>query len=216
MYDKKQITKLNYEFFILIKYYAIVDKYKVIPFVKDISYKAQKFSATSVQINSFYLIQFINFLKIKKRTLFFRTFYKIYKNNLLLLTPSFTFLSQFFEYRSIFFNILKIYNIDGFFIYKNLYKNIGYYNDYSDNYIIYGGYNFYVIKNSYIIFQKLNEILQHKDYNNIGKVKFFFEKQPSNSNLNFNYYFIYNIYTNNVVELYKLIILIYLSILKIN
>lgn len=188
------------------------DKYKINLYLNDLFFKKNKYTKLNLKTNFFYFIFLINTFKIWKRKIFFRTFYKIHTNSNLLLSPSFMFLSQFFEYRSLFLNVLNKNNLEGFFIYKNLFKNTNYYNDHVINYIAYSGYNYYLINNTEQIFNVLNNILKNKEYNNIGKVKYFFQNYKSDFFLN--YYLCYNIHMLNILEFYKIFILLNIHLIK--
>jgi len=206
-------NKLYYNY-VFNKKTKIVDIHNVLTFTKNIFYLKNRYVNNNVKINSFYLCFLIRLFNVLKKTLMFRTFYKLYGKNKLILSPFFFSSSQFFEYRNNFFNILKINNVEGFYIYKNLFKLTGYYNDYLINSKIYINYNFFLYKNSYNIFFGINEVLKSKDSNRIGKVKHF--SQPEIEQYNFNYYFAYNNYMNNTLELYKIITNLYINLLYKN
>ena len=189
-----------------------IDVHNVLNFSKNIFFLKNRYVNNNAKINSFYLYFLIKFFNVLKKKVMFRTFYKLYNKNKLILSPFFFSSSQFFEYRNNFFNILNTNSVEGFFIYKNLFKLTGYYNDYLINCKIYINYNFYIYKNSYNIFFNLNEVLKLKDSNRIGKVKHF--NQQEIEQFNFNYYFTYNNYLNSSLELYKIMIILYLNLIN--
>lgn len=186
----------------------ILDVHRVFVFSRNIFFIKNRLVNNKLKLNSFYLLFLVKLFSTFKKKLMFRTFYKL-NNNKLILTPSFFFSSQFFEYRNYFFNILKHNKISGFFIYRNLFKISGYYNEFTINYKAYINYNYYIINYSHNIFTSLNETLKSKDFNRIGKVKYYSEFYSNH--FNFNYYFMYNLFINNSLELYKISILLYLN-----
>lgn len=210
--NHNKIKKTAYYSLFLNKIIKALDEYKVYIFIKTLYYLRNKHTNNLIKTNIFYLSFLLKFFKKFKRKLMFRTFYSLLNKNKLLLVPSFFFLSQFFEYKNLFFNVLNEKKIEGFFIYKNFFKITGYYNEYLLNYNIYINYNFFIFKNSFDTFFYLNEIFKHKESNKIGKVKYFF--QPFKTDYYFNYYFNYNLFVLNTVEFYKIII--YLNINSIN
>lgn len=201
-------SKFNHIYNYLANITNPVDKYRLFFFCKKLILKKKIFTNLPFKLNLFYLTFLSYTFKISKRKIFFRTFYKVYKKNLLILNPSFIFLSQYFDYRSIFFKVLNINNVVGFFIYKNLFKNTNYQHDHNINYINYIGYNFYLINSRFETFNTLNNIFKSKEYNSIGKIKLF--SQDYNKDYVFNYYFIYNIHLSMSSELYKILICVYI------
>ena len=165
------------------------------------------------KINKFTLFFFFKITSFLKKKTMFRLFYKIYTKNILTLSPLYTFSSQFFENKNLFFDVLDNNKVDGFFIYKNLFKITNYYNDYLAHYKAYVNYNFYIWKNSFNVFNSLNEIFQHKDFNKIGKVKYFLNKNVENEVFSkFNFYLNYNFFLLNTIEFYKILIYLHINV----
>lgn len=191
-----------------------LDKHKIIEFMFRKNFKENKYDKVIFQINYYFLYFMIKKISILNKKYFYRLFLKN-NDNLLLLSPAYTFGRQYFEYRSIFFEVLKKKNLKGFFIYKNLFKLTNHYLEYQINRRLLIGYNFYLIKSNIKIFEFLNNILIEKDYNKIGKVKLY---KDSFIQLNFvyslNYFFNYNLFLLNVVEIYKINILLHIHYLK--
>jgi hypothetical protein len=175
-------------------------------------YIKNRFNNINHEINSFYFLIFLKYIKHVKKHQMFKLFFKsqIF-NNLIILHPSYSVLNQYFEYRPLFFTVLRKSNIKGFFIYKNLFRQSGYNFDFSKNKNILIGYNFFTINSTYNKYLILEKIFSDKEYNKIGKVKSFSVNQPAKLDTELTLFFMYNLYFNNIVELYKINIYLFLN-----
>lgn len=188
----------------------LFEQYGLSLYIENLFLSKIRYNNNWVKINLFHFSNFLNLFKIFKRKYLFRLLYKIHKKNELILIPSHLLLSQYFEYRVLFWNILNKNNINGFFIYKNLFKitsNFEYHYWYK---FFSPGYNFYISNSNQKTFDYLNLSFKDKEFNKIGKIKFFLNLE---NEFQFNYYFLYNIYLLNASEIYK--ILIYLHLLNL-
>lgn len=191
---------------------ASYDKHYSVEFFKKGFHFKNKITNVNNEINMFFFALLFNKIKCIKKQIMFRMLYKYNVNSNLFLSPTYTFLSQFFEYRTLFHNILKKNHLYGFFIYKNLFKQSGYFYDYKFNRDLLLGYNFYIVKSNINICLLLDSILSDKEFNKIGKVKL--HVQNYKQDFNFNFFFNYNIFSLNITELYKINIYLYLNSLN--
>ena len=204
---KKFYNKPVYLDFYLNKNLDFFEEHGVDIYTKNLKFLKIKYNLNTVKINLFFFLNFLNFFKVFNKRYLYRGLYKLHKKNELILSPAYCFSSQYLEYRILFWNILKKNKINGFFFYKNFFKISGYANYYflQENFL--KGYNFYIIKPNVEIFDYLNKSFKDKEFNRIGKIKFFLDLEAQ---FNFNYYFAYNIFLLNSIEYYK--ILMYLHI----
>lgn len=191
------------------------DKHNIASFEYRKSFKEYKYNNLMSEINLFFYYILYKHNQRISRKYFYRTFFKVRNESILILSPSYTFGRQYFEYRSLYFQILKKFNLKGFFIYKNLFKQSFYLNDYKVYKNLLIGYNFFIINSNFNIFNSLNSILFEKDFNKIGKVKIFYEDKNFNLNIldELNYFLNYNILMLNVLELYKINIVLYVHLI---
>jgi hypothetical protein len=168
-----------------------------------------KVTNVHAEINSFIFLHLYKNIKYFKKHNMFRVFVKAQLKSKLIVSPAHSALSQFFEYRSIFYIILRKNKLDGFFIYKNLFRQSGYFFDYKVNKNLLIGYNFNIINADYNKYNILYNIFSDKEYNKVGKVKLFFPYKPQSLDLNL--FFLYNVHINNVLELYKINIYLFLK-----
>jgi hypothetical protein len=156
--------------------------------------KKNKNSLLMPELNYYFYSDFIKNLKFFSRNVIYKNYIFSQKTALVLL-PSYMFKSQFFSNKSLFDDLLLTSKLKGFYLYKNYFKNY----DYKYNNIFYRkhliGYNFYIIKGDFNKYLNFFKITDEKDYNSIGKVKFFLESVPINNNIlnnNLNLFFIFN------------------------
>jgi hypothetical protein len=127
------------------------------------------------------------------------------------LLPSYTFKSQFFNNKSLFNDVVSNNKLRGFIINKNFYKD-----RYSYNFMFYKkhfiGYNFYILKSNFKKYSNIFKILDDKEYNSVGKVKFFIDS-VSEKDINLNLYLFYNMFLLKVLEIYKIIVVLFIKIL---
>lgn len=223
LYDKilnKNIITINEQ--IIDRYNYIKDIHGAIRFFRKIFFMKNKIKNTNVKSNLFFLFYMLKSYRNFSKKKFYRIFYKVKSGDLLLLSPTYTFCSQYFEYKCLFNTVLKKYKVKGFFIYKNFFRHSGYkinVDSYKKDYI---GYNFYVIKANKIIFEKLFNFFSDKEFRTSALVKHY-DNYYTNKILNKNEIFnILNLYWNfnlnliNYVEFYKIIVYIYINNLHKN
>jgi hypothetical protein len=125
------------------------------------------------------------------------------------LLPSYTFKSQFFSNKSLFDDVVFNNKLRGLIVNKNFYKN-----KYNYNFMFYKkhfiGYNFYVLKSNFTKYSNIFKILDDKEYNSVGKVKFFISN-VSEKNLNLNFFFFFNIFLLKILEIYKIVVVLYIK-----
>lgn len=170
--------------------------------------KKNKQSTLTSELNYHFYLLFFKILKNKNKNII----YNSYINNnkyVMSLLPSYTFKSQFFNNKSLFDDVVFNNKLKGLMINKSFYRNkYGYdFMFYKKHFI---GYNFYIIKSNFTKYSNVFKILDDKDYNSVGKVKFvinnIFEK-----NANLNLYFLSNIFLLKILEIYKIIIFVYIK-----
>ena len=173
-----------------------------------------KNSFLEYEFNYYFYTDLFRSIKFLNKNLIFKNFIKN-KNDILLFSPAYTFKNQFFSNRSVFNDILTNFKLKGFFLYKNFFKNIGYKNNnyVFKNHII--GYNFYIFNKtvkSNNDLTKLLSFIDDKDFNGIGKVKLFLKQEAHfNAANEIQFFFNFNLYCINVLEIYKITIFLYLS-----
>jgi hypothetical protein len=125
------------------------------------------------------------------------------------LLPSYTFKSQFFSNKSLFDDVVFNNKLRGFTINKNFYKN-----KYDYNYMFYKkhfiGYNFYIIKSNHTKYLNVFKILDDKEYNGVGKIKFFITNVLEKDS-DINLHFLFNIFLLKTLEIYKITVVLFLK-----
>lgn len=209
---------LNSKFFnlFLIKNNPLYDEYNTKGQLYKVLIKKNKLSLLIPEINYYYYSDFFKSLKKISKKIIYKN-YLFNSKNALVLLPSYLFKSQFFSNKSLFDGLLFNYKLRGFFIYNSFFKT----SNYSLNPIFYKrhliGYNFYIVKSNFNKYNDFLKITDDKDFNGVGKVKFFLENfNNSNASLNkeVDLFFLYNIYILKILEIYK--ILFFVFIFKIN
>jgi len=172
--------------------------------------KKNKHSALTSELNYHFYLLFFKILKNKNKNII----YNIYINNnkfVMSLLPSYTFKSQFFSNKSLFDDVIFNNKLRGFIVNKNFYKD-----KYSYNYMFYKkhfiGYNFYILKSNFKKYSNIFKVLDDKEYNSVGKVKFFISNVYEN-NVSLNLYFFYNTFLLKILEIYKIVIILFIKIL---
>jgi hypothetical protein len=148
----------------------------------------------------------LNSFKLHNKLYLYRHFLQIKKTNFFL-NPIYKFSKQFFVKKTFFEDFLQENTFKGFFVTKSIINSqkltkIVNLNNYNSLY----GYNYYIYNTELTNFLSSNINVEKNE--DLLKVKWKFEF--SNHHL-FNYYINYNIYILNVVELYKIMILINLK-----
>lgn len=199
-----------YDFF-LKKISKNINKHRSSEYLFKIFFIKNKVAYNLINYNLFFLKYLIIFFKMLKKKKLLNVFYKPFYKKYLIISPTFNFSSQFFEYRSIFYDNLKKNKIKGFFIYKNLFSYLNYsYKHFLINKLVVG-YNFYILNSNNFIFNKLKTIFLEKEFNKIGKIKFYYDL---NNIYYINYYINYNIFIFNLIELYKINLYLYVKFLN--
>lgn len=175
--------------------------------------KKNKHSLLSPELNFYFYINFFKSLKKKSKNIIYNNYLKKLDKNILLLLPSYTFKSQFFSNKSLFDDVLLNLKLRGFFIHKNFYKDF-----YSCNQVFYKkhliSYNYFVVKSNFDKYTNLHKILDDKEYNSVGKVKLFIDILSNNSNFlnkDLNLFFFFNLFVLKNLEIYKIILFLYLN-----
>ena len=211
-YDNVNIIDPFFFNFFLKKKEFKFDEYNTKGQLYKVFLKKNKESLLLPTVNFYFYNDFIKNIKFISRNIIYKN-YAYKTNNILVLSPSFMFKSQFFINKTLFDDLLLALKLKGFFVHKNFFK----YQQYKCNLITYKkhliGYNYYVIKSNLTKFSELIKINDDKEYNSVGKVKFFLENPNTNNYLhkNLNLFFIYNIYMMNVLEIYKILIYVFIS-----
>jgi len=166
------------------------------------------------EFNYFFFNDFFKNLKFLNKKTIFKNFIKNINNNAMILSPNYMFKSQFFSNKSIFNDLLVNFKLKGFFLYKNFFKNYNYkFNSYIfKNHLI--GYNFFIFNKTAdkINLNKIITLVDDKDYNSVGKIKFVLKSNNIIKITNeINVFFNFNLYCINIVEIYKILILLYIT-----
>jgi hypothetical protein len=121
----------------------------------------------------------------------------------------FNFKKQLFADYHIFFNFLKKYELNGFFINKN------YFNKYNNINFFYSGYNFivYNFDKKKLDLIEGSSIKTNQYYQNLFILKHFYFKDKDDSYDVGNFLINYNLYMFNMIEIYKIYIYILLNLL---
>ena len=172
-----------------------------------------KNSFLETEFNYYFYIDLFKFFKFLSKRSVYRNYIKS-QENILIFSPTYTYKSQCFSNKSLFNDILVNFKLKGFFLYRNFFKNAGYK---SNSYIFKNriiGYNFYIFNKVFKNDVILNRILNYtddKDYNGIGKIKTVL-KNNYNCDLKneLNIFFNFNIYCFNILEIYKIIMFVYI------
>lgn len=167
-----------------------------------------KNSSLISELNYHFYLLFFKILKNKNKNII----YNMYVNNnkhVMSLLPSYTFKSQFFSNKSLFDDVVFNNKLRGFTINKNFYKN-----KYDYNYMFYKkhfiGYNFYIIKSNHIKYLNVFKILDDKEYNGVGKIKFFITNVLEKDS-DINLHFLFNIFLLKTLEIYKITVVLFLK-----
>lgn len=172
--------------------------------------KKNKHSSLFSEVNYHFYLSFFKILKNKNKNILYNTYINNNKFTMSLL-PSYTFKSQFFNNKSLFDDVVFNNKLRGFIINKNFYKD-----KYSCNFIFYKkhfiGYNFYILKSNFKKYSNVFKILDDKEYNSVGKVKFFIDN-ISEKDISLNLFFFYNIFLLKILEIYKITVILFVKIL---
>lgn len=195
------------------KTYKLVDVHDSFFFFQKIWVRRNRYGSILFELNYFYLTRLFSFFKKFKQKNLYKNNFHYNNNNILLFTPSYLYGSQFFENKYLFDKILTDHNLKGFFLYKNFFKKIYYKTNIFKMQNFYFGYNFYIMKISYNKYLNLFKNLDDKEFNKIGKVKFFIENQnyKLQQTNDFNFFLNYNLYLFNLQDLYRIIIYLNLN-----
>jgi hypothetical protein len=159
-------------------------------------------------LNYYFYLSFFKILKNKNKNIIYNTYINNNINTMALL-PSYTFKSQFFNNKFLFDNIVLNNNLKGLIINKSFYKD-----KYSYNFMFYKkhfiGYNFYILKSNFKKYSNIFKTLDDKEYNSVGKVKFFINN-VSEKNTNVNLYLFFNTFLLKILEIYKITIVLYIK-----
>jgi len=176
--------------------------------------KKNKYSMLTPELNYYFYLDFFKILKKKSKYIIYNSYLKNINKNILILLPSYTFKSQFFNNKSLFDDVLVNIKLRGFFIYKNFHKDF-YLSDFSfyKKHLI--GYNYYIFKSNFEKYSNIYKIIDDKEYNSVGKVKLFIDNLFNNKNIlikDLNLFFLFNIFLLKFLEIYKIIVYIYINI----
>lgn len=158
-----------------------------------------------VDFKSYYIFykNFINDFKFKKGNLFYKIFLK--NNNFIVTRPAYCCKKQFTDLRVNTITFEKNYLINSTPIF---YKRLDFFKvDYDKN--VYIGLNYYSFYEKISLLDNFKEDILKEDNKNITYLKYdnIFEIY----NYNFQYYFNYNFYIINCVEIYKSLIFLYFN-----
>jgi len=165
-------------------------------------------------MNYYFYSDFFKNLKKKSKTIIYNNYVKNINKNILVFLPSYMFKSQFFSNKSTFDDVLANFKIKGFFIHKNFYKNF-----YVCDSVFYKkhliGYNYYIIKSNFDKYLNIHKIIDDKDYNSVGKIKFFLSITSKNICItdNLNLFLLFNLVLLQILEMYKIIQCLYTNVL---
>ena len=202
--------KYIYNFFL--KICSTPDKFNNKDQLQKIFFKRLKKSNLNTNLNYHFYLYFLKFLKVSSKKSLHKSFFKN-SRILFLFSPIYMFKSQFFENRSLFNDLLLNFKLKGFFIYKNFFKNSYVFDNVAFKKHLYG-YNFYIFNKNFKQYENILKLTDNKEYNSIGKIKLllkdvdfynFFLKNE------LNYFLIYNVFLLNTVEVYKIILLLYVN-----
>lgn len=190
----------------------VFDEYNTKGQLYKVFINKNKNSLLTPEMNYHFYLGFLNILKKKSKHIIYNNYIKNINKNILFLMPSYTFKSQFFNNKSLFDDVLSNFKLKGFFIHKNYYKH--YYslssNFYKKHLI---GYNYFILKSNLKIYLDFYKIVDDKEYNSVGKVKYFFETTTTTFYTNeLNLIFFFNFFILKILEIYKIIIYMYISI----
>lgn len=156
---------------------------------------------------------FLKKLKLKLQNYLYKHYLK--KNNCIILHPSFDLKSKYFNYNTLFNDILYTHNMKGFFLQQKILKNFEKLNGklFGNSSLLYG-YNFYLYSANSTSVDAVLKLSEDKDYFNVINVKsLVFYHTHFNTyvydEIIFNFYF--NLVLLNLVEIYKIYILLYLN-----
>lgn len=192
----------------------IYDYYNIRGQLYNTFLKRNENSFLDLKFNFYFYNDFFKSLKYYKKQIIFKNFINN-NNDILLMFPSYMFKNQYFSNKSLFNDLLLKFKLKGFFLYKNFFKNAGYK---SNNYFLKKhvfGYNFFIINKIFLnnkYLNKITTITDDKEYNSIGKIKIFCNKNYEEElNITINSFFNFNLYCINILEIYKIFILIHLN-----
>lgn len=175
--------------------------------------KKNKYSVLTPELNYYFYSYFFKTLKKKSKNIIYNNYIKNVNKNILIFLPSYTFKSQFFSNKSLFDDVLVNFKLKGFFFYKNFYKG-----SYTSNYGFYKnhliGYNYYILKSNFDKYSSIHKIMDDKDYNSVGKVKLFVDTlliTTNNLNKEINLFFFFNIFLLKILEIYKIVLYLYIN-----
>lgn len=174
--------------------------------------KKNKLTNLTYNSNYYFYSDLYKILKFYSRSVIFKN-YVFKQNNIMVFLPSYFFKSQFFNNKTLFNDVLSDFKLRGFYLHKNFLNK-----KYNLDSILYKkhliGYNFFTIKNDFKKYLNIYKIIDEKDYNSVGKVKFFFDTLQVDSNyLNkeLNLFFIFNVFLLSILEIYKILTILHLG-----
>ena len=177
--------------------------------------KKNKHSILTPDLNYYFYSDFFKIIKKKSKNIIYNNYIKNINKNILILLPSYTFKSQFFNNKFIFDDILIKFKLRGLFFYKNFYNNF-----YSSNSNFYKkhliGYNYYILKSNFDKYLNIYKLIDDKEYNSVGKVKLFIDSlliNKADTIKDLNFFFFFNVFILKLLEIYKIIIYLYINIL---
>lgn len=184
------------------------DEYNTKEQLYKTSLRKNKHSSLTPELNYHFYLSFFKILKNKNKNIMYNTY--IYNNkHVMSLLPSYTFKSQFFNNKSLFDDVVLNNKLRGFVVNKFFFKN-----KYNSNFTFYKkhfiGYNFYILKSNFTKYSNIYKVLDDKEYNSVGKVKFFISN-ISEKNINFSLFFFFNTFILKILEIYKIIVILYIK-----
>lgn len=209
-YDNKNIFNSFFFNIFLKKNEAKFDEYNTRGQLYKVFIKKTKNSILTPELNYYFYSDLFKIMKKKTKNIIYKNYIKNISKNTLILSPSYTFKSQFFNNKSIFDDVLKNFNLKGLFINNSFYSSD--YNFYKKHLI---GYNYYVLKSNFDKYSAIYKLLDDKEYNSVGKVKLFvdFYEKITNINKEVNLFFFFNIFILKLLEIYKITVYLYINVL---
>jgi hypothetical protein len=181
------------------------DEYNTKEQLYKTSLRKNKHSYLTSELNYHFYLSFFKILKNKNKNIIYNTYINNNKHVMSIL-PSYFFKSQFFSNKSLFDDVLFNNRLRGFIVNKLFFKN-----KYNSNFKFYKkhfvGYNFYILKSNFTKYSSIYKILDDKEYNSVGKVKFFISN-ISEKKVSFSLFFFFNIFMLKTLEIYKIIIIL--------
>lgn len=215
LYDNNNIFNPFFFNIFLKKKELRFDEYNTKGQLYKVLIKKNKYSILTPELNYYFYSDFFRVLKKINKYIIYNNYLKNVNKNILMLLPSYTFKSQFFSNKSLFDDVLANLKLRGFFVHKNFHKDF-----YSSDFNFYKkhliGYNYYIIKSNFEKYSNIYKIIDDKEYNSVGKVKLFIDDLFNNKNIlikDLNLFFFFNIFLLRLLEIYKIIIHLYINVL---